>query len=227
MHGWHENEEASGTGGPALKFHDSILGPTQRRALKASGSFLTERGFYLAGGTALALRLGHRRSVDLDWFTENLIADPLQLAAEMRDAGIPFETTSVARGTLYGTVNGVRMSCIEFRYPLLDGVDLWPEYGCALASLRDIGTMKISAVAQRAAKKDFIDLYALGVAGISLSELLASYQQRFRVSDIGHVMYALSYFDQADAERTPQMLVKIRWSDIKSALIREVRRLSP
>lgn len=186
---------------------------------------MTERRFYLAGGTALALRLGHRRSVDLDWFTPAELPDPLQFAAEIRGSGVDIETGHIARGTLYGTVSKVRLSCIEFRYPLLDPVDHWSDYGCDLASLRDIGAMKISAVAQRGAKKDFIDLYALGIAGLSLDDLLSAYRVRFAVDDIAHILYALGYFDQADTEKTPPMLIRASWREIKGALRDQVRRL--
>ncbi len=63
-----------------MRFHVEVLAPAQRRVLGRLGPVLTARGYYLAGGTALALHLGHRRSVDLDWFTPEPLGDPLGLA---------------------------------------------------------------------------------------------------------------------------------------------------
>ena len=80
---------------------------------------LNDRQIYLAGGTSVALQLGHRRSVDLDWFSDLPIDDPMALAGDIKSAQVPFETKSVGRGTLHGQVLGVETSILEFKYPLL------------------------------------------------------------------------------------------------------------
>ena len=69
--------------------------------------------YYLGGGTTIAIYLGHRHSVDLDWFTEEGITDPMRLAQNIRDKGIPFVTGQIERGTLHGTISGVRISFLE------------------------------------------------------------------------------------------------------------------
>lgn len=71
-----------------MSFHRGVLPTTQQQALRVSGPVLTAPGFYVAGGTAVALHLGHRRSIDLDWFRERPIEDPLDLAADLRQAGV-------------------------------------------------------------------------------------------------------------------------------------------
>lgn len=208
-----------------MSFHREILTDKQLKVLRLLGPRTAERGLYLAGGTAIALHLGHRRSVDFDWFLEEPLEDPLRLAGELRDAGIPFETGQVARGTLYGTVHGVRISFIEFKYRMLDPILPWEEFGCRLAGLRDLSCMKLSAIAQRGSRKDFVDLYASGRSGFSLSDMLGWYRQKFGVQDIGHLLYALLYFDDADAERMPQMLWKADWKEIKRTIGGWVRAL--
>jgi len=100
-----------------MNLHVEILADRQRGALRLLGPSTADHNFYLAGGTAVALHLGHRRSVDLDWFVESRIHDPLRLAGDLQNADIPFKVGQVARGTLYGTVHGVRVSFLEFRYP--------------------------------------------------------------------------------------------------------------
>jgi hypothetical protein len=198
-----------------MSFHDEILTARQRKALRLLGPATARRDFYLAGGTAIALQLGHRRSVDFDWFLEDRIADPLRLAGEIRDEGIPFQSGQVARGTLYGSLYEVRVSFLEFHYPMLDPLVAWPEYGCRLAGLRDLACMKLSAITQRGSRKDFVDLYALGETGQTLPDMLAWYGEKFGVKDLGHVLYALAYFDDAERERMPRMIWKASWDQVK------------
>jgi len=206
-----------------MSFHGQVLTERQRKALRLLSPKTAADGFYLAGGTAIALHLGHRRSVDLDWFLEGRIPDPLRLAEEIRDGGIPFVTGQMSGGTLYGSVHGVRVSFLEFRYPLLDALVAWPEFGCRLAGLRDLACMKLSAIAQRGSKKDFVDLFALGRNGSSLADMLAWYRAKFGVEEIGHVLYSLAYFDDADPERMPRMIWKADWKEIKRTLADWVR----
>jgi hypothetical protein len=201
-----------------MSFYDEILTARQRKALHLLGPTTATRDFYLAGGTAIALHLGHRRSVDFDWFLEDRIADPLRLAGEIRDEGLPFRSGQVARGTLYGSLYGVRVSFLEFHYPMLDPLVTWPEYGCRLAGLRDLASMKLSAITQRGSKKDFIDLYALGKSGQTLPDMLAWYGEKFGVKDIAHVLYALAYFDDAESERMPRMFWTAPWNQIKRTI---------
>src|SRR2546426_11653184 len=101
-----------------MRVYENVLGPRQRQVLARVAPSLTKAGFYLGGGTALALQLGHRRSLDLDWFRPRSF-DPLSLAQELRDFGIPFRTDQTARSTLHGKVQGIRVTLLEYRYPLL------------------------------------------------------------------------------------------------------------
>ena len=64
-----------------------VMPPGQQALLRRLGPFAMRHGFYLGGGTAVAIQLGHRRSVDLDWFTGDRLEDPLRLAATLREAG--------------------------------------------------------------------------------------------------------------------------------------------
>lgn len=208
-----------------MSLHAEILSRRQRQALQLLGPESAAEGFYLAGGTAIALHLGHRRSVDFDWFIEGRIADPLRLAQDLRAGGVPFVTGQVERGTLYGTVFGVRVSFLEFRYRMLDPLVPWPDFGCKLAGLRDLACMKLSAITQRGSRKDFIDLYALGRNGFRLPDMLDWYRAKFDVEDLGHVLYALSFFDDADAERRPRMVWKVEWKEIKRTIADWVRKV--
>jgi hypothetical protein len=94
--------------------HEEVLPPGQLEVLMRIGPAADARRFYMAGGTALALQLGHRQSVDFDWFRDEPIADPVGLAAELR-----VELLTSAPDTLHAASGGVRLSFLTFRYPLL------------------------------------------------------------------------------------------------------------
>jgi hypothetical protein len=201
-----------------MEFHPEVLTQPQKRILKSLGPFSHQQDFYLAGETALAIHLGHRRSQDLDWFTAGPIPDAMSLATSIREEGIPFEVRQVARGTLNGSVSKIPVSFFEYQYPLLRKEILWPEFGCRLASLSDIACMKLSAIAQRGHKKDFVDLYALGIKSFSLKQMLSCYRKKYSLKDIGHVLFAPSYFDDAEKERMPVMVWGTEWNTIKTTI---------
>ena len=209
-----------------MAFHLEAIEAVQHDLLRRLGPVVTARGFYLAGGTALALYFGHRRSVDFDWFTGEPLDDPLRLAQALRDASIEFTTGQVEPGTLYGTVHDVLVSFFAYRYPQLGAPVDWPAYGIKLAALDDLAAMKLSAIAQRGAKKDFIDLHALLRRHRPLPDLLDTYRRKYRTDDIAHLLYALVYFDDAEREPTPTMLWDLDWATVKLDIRDQVRQIA-
>jgi len=198
-----------------VSVHREVLPGVQQAVLSELGPVVEPLGFYLGGGTAVALRLGHRRSVDLDWFTERPLTDPLHLASELERAGLPCEIESVDRGTLHTTVRGVRVSFLEFPYSSLVVPEFIDDFGCRLAVEEDLACMKLAALAGRGAKKDFIDVYALVRSGFSLAEMLVLYRKKFGTRDVGHVIMSLTYFDDARSEPMPDMLWDLEWSTVE------------
>ncbi|OGG43668.1 MAG: hypothetical protein A3F84_25825 [Candidatus Handelsmanbacteria bacterium RIFCSPLOWO2_12_FULL_64_10] len=190
-----------------MKWHPEALSIAQKKALRRLSPLMTRRSFYLGGGTAVAIHLGHRRSVDLDWFTAGRISDAALLARDIQDEGIPFVIRQIDRGTLHGAISGVRVSFLEYRYPLLHPAISWSDYSCLLASLDDLACMKLSAVAQRGSKKDFVDIYALGLKHTSLAEMLRLYQKKYSIEDISHIFYALTYFEDTEREVVQENLL--------------------
>ena len=201
-----------------MSFHPKVLGLSQKRLLRRLGPAVSAQEFYLGGGTALAVHLGHRRSIDLDWFTHNMPFEPLDLAHRLSAGGLEVRDAQTQRGTLHATIRNVRVSFIEYGYPLLKPPVEWPAYKCRLASIEDIACMKLSAVAQRGSKKDFVDVHALCTRFRPLGELIALYRARYRTGEIGHVIYGLSFFDDAEKDRMPAMLWKTDWPEVKKAI---------
>lgn len=178
---------------------------------------------YLAGGIAVALRFGHRVSVDLDVFVPSadpaLLAEPLAAAAGIR-------VIARAPGTLHLEVDDVPASLLRYRYPLLAPTERVPEAALPLASLSDLACMKLSAIAGRGAAKDFWDLHEILVRGDrDLAATIELYRRKYASEDVGHVIRSLAYFADADAAPLPQGLDPSRWQQIRTDFARWVRAL--
>ena len=190
--------------------------------LAASAGVSRKWGAYLAGGSALALQLGHRRSVDLDWFTKQTV-HPEELAADVRSLGQPVEVNQNAEGTFLGKVGSVQYSVFRYRYDLVDGP---VEFGgCALASLRDIGAMKMTAIVQRSTKRDYVDLHAILVgAQVPLRDVVATMERKYPGLAPATALRALTYFKDVERQAMPDMIAKTSWDDVKRGLSRVFER---
>ena len=205
--------------------HFEVLTDAQKKALSRFSSVLGKTDFYLAGGTALALQIGHRMSKDFDWFIPRL-GEIETLLTMLQTAEIEFVVTSTNLETCYLLIDTVQVSFFGYDYPLLQPNVLCPEYNVYLASLDDIASMKLSAVAARGLRKDFIDLYFLFKNHRPLEEYLKRYQNKFKTRDIGYIIRSLVYFENAELEPEVQMIKSVSWSDLKTDMERWVKELS-
>ena len=205
-----------------MKFYKEVLSSSQSRLLTRLAPFLSDRGFYLAGGTAIALMIGHRKSVDLDWFSPTRIGDPALWADKIKAVGLNPMAVNVDKGTFYATIGRVPISILEFPYAMVNRFVQWKTVGCNLASLDDLACMKLSAIASRGSKKDFIDIHALMQKHKTLRQMLSLYKKKFPEADLFPVLRGLSYFDDADKERMPRMLWKLSWDAIKKEVMKEL-----
>lgn len=182
-----------------MDLHWNILDP-QRQALLPHLKACTDRGLYLAGGTGLALQIGHRDSIDFDFFSENNFEANL-LAKNIASvlAGHTLAITQQEKNTLSCVVdNTIQLSFFGYPYPLLNPL-VKTEY-INIASIADIGCMKLSAITGRSLEKDYIDLYFI-LQRVSLSELLALSAQKHPTLDAALILKSLVYFD--DVLREP------------------------
>lgn len=207
-----------------IELHAEVLDARTEALLAKLGSAPELASFYLAGGTGLALQLRHRKSNDLDLFSERPwrweTTQP-GLASAGR-VGIDRQE----EGTFAGRVGGVRVSLFHYPYVLLEPA-LETRFQVAVAGLLDIACMKVVAIVQRGSRKDFIDLYHLSRAGFSIEEVLAALSRKVPGSVYSRVAVAkgLAYFDDADEEPDPEMLVTYDWTRIKRFWVREAAAL--
>jgi len=205
--------------------HEEILTPDQIAVLARLTSVATVSEFYLAGGTALALRHGHRRSVDFDFFREDPF-DARDLSDALAESFHDYERLPSGRDTLYVRLGDVTTSFFRLPYPLLSPTEPTP-WGFDLASDRDIAAMKLEAIAGRGSRKDFVDMFVLCRDALTLDDVFSAFESKYGTgrSERYHRLRALDYFADAEQEPMPEMLVSITWQQVTAFFRAEARRL--
>jgi len=201
--------------------HEKVLPQGSRELLaKLESLNLPELGGWtLAGGTGLALQLGHRVSVDFDFFqTEGFSPDLLFRC--LRRAG-EVELLQEDDQTLTAIVSDVKVSF--FTVP--DGF-LFVSTGYSffkLADPRDIALMKLAAVSGRGSRKDFIDLYTILRGDLTLEHCFGWLPEKYGEgrTNVYHVLKSLTYFEDAEREPLPHMLEPFDWEECKAYFVRE------
>lgn len=174
----------------------NILDKNRQRLLPKLAPFKDR--FYLAGGTALALQIGHRKSIDFDFFTEKKFNET-RLKLELLDI---FKNEKVvmiqeAWQTIEIMVNGVKLSFFYLPYPLLEKT--LNDKNLRLASIVDIGCMKLNTIISRSVNKDFVDLYYI-FKQVSLSQLLQKAKEKMPELNENLVLKSLVYFDELEID---------------------------
>jgi hypothetical protein len=194
------------------------LAPQQLRTLGRLRELIQNRGLYLAGGVAVSLHVQHRLSLDLDLFSLEPDFDLARFRDEVvgliRDA----RTLGLTDASLRMEIDGALVDVVSYPYRLLSPPSPGPQ-GVPVAGLLDLAAMKLGAVAQRGIRRDFWDLYEILHHGISCSDALSAYCERYGAchSDLYHVLRALTYFDDAEADTVfPRGLTVAEWSKIRS-----------
>lgn len=182
----------------------------------------TMEQFYLAGGTGLALQIGHRISRDLDFFTKDVFdADGL-----IQNLGIvgSFQLEARAEQTVVGILDETKISFLGYRYPLVEEARLLRDI--SVASIPDIACMKMDAISSRGTKRDFIDLFFIART-MPLREIVALFEKKYASIkyNVMHIKKSLVYFDEADPDPMPDMLEPVDWDRVKVFFREEVPKL--
>jgi len=168
----------------------------------------------LVDGTALALQIGHRKSIDLDFFGE-LDFDIQELIDNIKEFA-SLTILSESKNIHVYSINGIKVDFVNYKYPWID--DATCEDGILLAGIRDIAAMKIAAIIGRGTKKDFIDIAFL-LQRFSLKEILDFYSLKYNDGSIFMAMKSLTYFDDAESDIMPDMLIKKSWKQTKKEIL--------
>ena len=183
--------------------------------------------FNLVGGTSLALQIGHRFSIDIDLFTLNDF-DSLTMISEL-EKSFKFDVVQQKTNTLTLNVEYpkhaaqyIKVDILKYPYPNINNILTID--GIRLLSIEDIIPMKLSAIANRGAKKDFYDIYYL-LDQYSLQEMLVLFDKKFSNVNHFHLIKSLSYFENADEDANPKVFKKVSWEQVKSKIIKVANEL--
>ena len=172
--------------------------------------------FFLVGGTALALQIDHRLSIDLDFFSIEPF-DNQQLESYL-SIQYGFSTDYVATNTLKGFVQNVKVDFLTHAYPLVR--PLIQNEGLSLASIEDIGAMKLNAIAHSGNRqKDFYDLFFI-LEHYSLEDFLSAYQTKYTNSNPIIPLKGVTWFEDIDFEiERPMLKRKVSFDQVKKRLL--------
>ena len=209
----------------AINMHTECLLPQGQKLLGILKGIVHKHNFTLAGGTALALQIGHRVSVDFDFFSEKQFSTDA-LYREFQKAGLKAIVQQETEGTLTAMVHGVKVSMLYYPYPFLDKELNWK--GIDIAGIIDIAAMKVMAITQRGAKRDFVDLYFI-LKDIPFRKIAENMIERYGADRLNaiNIGKAIVYFSDADIDPDPQYCGKERpdWKDIKKFFVKNVRQM--
>jgi hypothetical protein len=203
------------------------LSQQQLLALDRVGKLPQAKTLHLVGGSAIAVYFRHRRSEDLDIFS---LTPDVDLHAVRASLAISVPSL-VVRGetdvTLKVAADGAIIDFVRYPYAPLEPPTLGPG-GVLLASVRDLGAMKLSAIATRGIRRDFWDAFVMAKNGHSLAQMAADFRAKFgkESSDLYHVVRALTYFDDAEADPIfPRGMTPALWREVRTYFAREAPRL--
>lgn len=200
--------------------HKEAVDETALGLLKSLQSKKYLRGFNLAGGTALSLLNGYRKSVDIDLFS-NFAFDTGQML-EILAQDFDFDLLFSATNTLRGSVENIKIDIIAHRYRLLE--DPHTEENISILSEPDIIAMKLNAISVSGQRiKDFIDIYYL-LDKYDLKSMLYYYQSKYDQENDMLILKSLIYFDDVDESEWP-VLIKdpdLKWKDVKRKIERTI-----
>lgn len=213
---------------PAVKkqidFNLRILPSATKKAFifLSQQKWIGASGWYLAGGTALALQAAHRKSVDLDFFTEERDFDKSELLGNFLENN-EWETTLNRKNTIYGELFKAKVSFIAYPF-FVPRQDFITYSAIKILHPLDIAVMKIIAISQRGRKRDFFDLYwcAQNVESLKKTVQRLKVQYPTVAHDYHHILKSLVYFNDAESDPPPEIFFKAHWKGVKDYFKKEV-----
>jgi hypothetical protein len=177
--------------------------------------------FILVGGTALALQIGHRISVDIDLFTQSEFDNDILL--EYLEENYAYQVQYQHKNTLKGIIQGVFVDFIRHNYPIIRKEVILE--GVRLASPQDIAAMKVNAITGNGSRiKDFIDIYFL-LEKLSFSDIITAYKEKYRFRNEFQAVKSLTLFDDVVTENWPNLLLEkdLTFDSVKEKILKEAK----
>lgn len=193
-----------------------ILTPGAQTFLKTTIAQTTaiQEHFYLAGGTGLALHLGHRESQDLNFFSpDSFQLDPIIEFIRDQDGKIMV----AEEGTIHAILETIKVSFLYYPYPLISSLEKYD--GASVAGIPDIACMKFITISQRGEKKDFYDIYEM-LHLFTLPQIKDMLFEKYgeETVNIYHIGKSLLYFEEAEETPAPKGRKDMEWGTVKAYL---------
>jgi len=176
------------------------------------------RELRLVGGTSLALQIGHRNSIDIDMFG-TLEADEFEIDKILNKIGSITVLKKTKNINIY-LIDGIKVDLVNYHYPWLGETII--EDNLRLAGAKDIAAMKLAAITGRGTKKDFIDVNFL-LQFYTLEEMLGFYKLKYNDASEILALKSLTYFEDADNEEDPRMLMSMNWGNVKELITLSIK----
>jgi hypothetical protein len=188
-----------------LHKNPELIEPATFELIQQLQNFSELKEFYLVGGTALTLQLGHRNSIDIDLFsTKDFLESTI----------INFLRTKFTIDLVYNKpnsiiciINVVKVDFIKHDYPIIEPIIT--EEGISMLSLQDICAMKLNDIQNSGQRlKDFIDIYFL-LEHFSIKQMLEFYSKKYPIMNPVIALRAITYFDDIDPNIDPPKLLTL------------------
>ena len=200
--------------------HYEAIQPETLDLLRALAPLPVLEDFALVGGTGLALQMGHRLSVDLDFFTSKDFST--EQVVEALEPHFDLIVNGRADHSLNCRINGIKVDILRHRYKLLN--DLVIEDKIRLWSIEDIAAAKISAITNRGSKKDFFDLVEI-LKQVPLDRVLNLFEQKYPSAEKFMAMKSLCWFEDAESDPNPIMLTKLSWKEVQKTILESLKKV--
>lgn len=186
--------------------HTKTVEPHTLSLIQSLQSKSYTKNFLLVGGTALALQIGHRTSMDIDLFTNERFDVANFLTSLRIDYGLSIRNQM--KHALLVDIDHVKTDFV-FQPSIIIEEPTTIE-NIRLATLKEISAMKISAITARGRKRDFIDLYCL-LDHFSLPEILHAFTEKYKDATLILAIRSLFYFEDANNDLEPKCFFNYEW----------------
>ncbi len=181
------------------------------------------RDFALVGGTSLALRYGHRNSIDIDLFSPiKFDGEILRMTLEIDYKN--FDFTGSNKYMMFCYINQVKTDFVLHPHHLLKPIEVID--GIRMFSIEDVTAMKLQAVTQRGSKKDFYDVWQL-LQVMTAQQLIEIYAAKYSESQVWMLLNSLLYFTDAEQQEPPKILINnLTWDKVKKTIIKAFKNIT-